>query len=322
MEKTIDTTLKQSIIEISTNTCYTKPISLERMIYTIRGMQVMIDKDLAGLYGVETKALNQAVKRNIERFPDHFMFQLTKEEYNSLWSQIVTLDDFPDSPLRSQTVTLKNGRGQHSKYLPYVFTEQGVSQLSAILKSKTAVSVSIRIMDAFVAMRKIIVANTEMYQRLSRLEYHQLQTDEKIDAILSKMEEKERHLLSEQIFDTGCTWDAWEYVSQLIRSAKKRIALIDNYVDERVLTLLTKRDDGVSATIHTRYTQQFLLDLQKHNEQYPSIQFVQLPKKEHDRFLIIDDDVYLLGASVKDMGKGLCAVMKMKSSPELILEAM
>lgn len=293
----------QDVFEV-TNCDFKPNETIERAIYTIRGVQVMLDKDLSVLYGVETRVLNQAVRRNAERFPSHFMFQLTKEEYDSL---------------RSQIVTLESGRGQHTKYLPYAFTEQGVSQLSAVLKSKTAVMVSIRIIDAFVAMRRFLSSNAEIYRRLTTLEHHQIESDHKIDTILNKMEENTPRISSEQLFATGCVWDAWDYISQLVRSAKTRIILIDNFVDERVLTLLAKRADGVTATIHSRYTQQFTLDLQKHNEQYPTVNFIQLPQKAHDRFLIIDDEAYLLGASVKDMGTSLCAVTKLETSPEKVL---
>ena len=137
-------------------------------------------------------------------------------------------------------------------------------------------------------------------------------------------------LLTEQIFATGCVWDAWAYVSDLVRSAKQRIVLIDNFVDDRVLSLLDKRGDGVEAMIHSRYSDPFLTDLQKHNAQQREIKFTQLPHRNqikftqlphrnHDRFLIIDDEVYLLGASVKDMGVGLCAITKMQTTPETVL---
>jgi hypothetical protein len=152
------------------------------------------------------------------------------------------------------------------------------------------------------------------------LEQHQLETDEKIDHILTKMNDNSPKRLPEQIFQTGCVWDAWAYVSDLVRSAKKRIELIDNFVDDRVLSLLIKRGKGVSATIHSRFTKDFLTDLEKHNTQYDEVKFVQLPHKNHDRFLIIDDSVYLLGASVKDMGNGLCAVTKLQASPVMILQ--
>ena len=141
-----------------------------------------------------------------------------------------------------------------------------------------------------------------------------------MDMILDRMDKQSPKLLPEQIFATGCVWDAWAYVSDLVRSAKKRIVLIDNFVDDRVLSLLDKRANDVEATIYSRYYEPFQTDLKKHNEQYREILFVQLPQKNHDRFLIIDDDVYLLGASVKDMGVGMCAVTKMQVSPETMLQ--
>ena len=174
-------------------------------------------------------------------------------------------------------------------------------------------------MNAFVAMRRFIVQNAGILMRLAHLERHQIETDEKIDLILEKMEERSPKMLPEQIFQTGCVWDAWTYVSDLVRSAKQRIVLIDNFVDDRVLSMLDKRAEGVSATIHSRYHEQFLTDLKKHNEQYPAIEFVQLPHKNHDRFLIIDNKVYFMGASLKDMGIGLCAITEMQTTPEAIL---
>ena len=276
---------------------------IESLILTIRGQQVLIDRDLAGIYKVETKALNQAVRRNKARFPDRYRFQLTKEEMMEL---VANCDRFK---------TMK-----YSPTEPYAFTVYGVSMLPSILTSKKAVDTSIRIIDAFVAMRRFLIQNANILTRIAHLEKHQIETDEKIDTILDKMEENSPKLLPEAIFPTGCVWDAWTYVSDLVRSAKRRIVLIDNFVDDRVLTMLTKRADGVSTTIHTRYSEQFLTDLKKHNEQYPSIEFIQLPHRHHDRFLIIDDKVHFLGASVKDMGAGLCAVTVMEIAPETILE--
>ena len=198
--------------------------------------------------------------------------------------------------------------------------------LSAVLASQTAVDTSIRIMDAFVGMRRYLSTNAHIFQRLDHLEMQQLenkkwkeQTDEKIDLILDKMDANSPKLLTEQIFATGCVWDAWAYVSDLVRSAKQRIVLIDNFVDDHVLSLLDKRSDGVEAMIHSRYSESFLTDLQKHNAQQREIKFTQLPHRNHDRFLIIDDEVYLLGASVKDMGVGLCAITKMQTTPETVL---
>lgn len=285
-------------------------------IYSVRGVEVMLDRELAQLYGVETKVLNQAVKRNIQRFPERFMFQLSQEEWDSLRSQIVTSNG--SDLLKSHIVTSIKGRGG-DRYLPYVFTEQGVTQLSTVLRSKTAIEVSIRIMDAFVAIRRFLSANAGMFQRIEKVEQHQILVDQKMEQVLKRMDELAPRVTPEQIFATGCVWDAWSYVSELIRSAKSRIVLIDNFVDDRVLVLLTKRAKAVSATIHSRYTEQFKLDLSKHNEQYEPIEFIQLPHKSHDRFLIIDEDVYLMGASVKDMGMSLCAITKMEIDPDTII---
>lgn len=297
---------KQSIIDpkamVVTNCDHLSQHVVESRIFTIRGKQVVIDRDLAEFYGVETKTLNQAVKRNLKRFPERYRFQLTKEEMQAVVTNCDHLQVLKYSPVSH-----------------YVFTEEGVSQLSSVLKSDRAVEVSLMIIDAFVAMRHFLIANAGLFQRVEWIEQRQSQTEEKIDKVLRRMDELAPAVTPEQLFATGCIWDAWDYISQLIRSAKTRIILIDNFVDERVLTLLTKRADGVSATIHSRYTQQFTLDLQKHNEQYPEVNFIQLPQKAHDRFLIIDDKAYLLGASVKDMGTSLCAVTKLETSPEKVL---
>jgi hypothetical protein len=304
-------------------------INIGSLIHVIRGQQVMLDADLAMLYGVETKRLNEQVKRNINRFPDDFMFQLTKEDVvalrsqfvtlnedqNSLRSQIATLND-RSTTLRSQIVTSSWG-GRRKK--PYAFTRNGIAMLSSVLKSKTAVGVNIRIMRAFTMIPQLVNYNAQLAQRIFDIEHHQQETDRKIDVIFEKIKDISPKPLPEQVFPTGCVWDAWTYISDLVRSARQRIILIDNFVDDRVLSMFTKRADGVSATIHTRYNEQFLTDLKKHNTQYPEIKFIQLPQRNHDRFLIIDDKVYLLGASVKDMGSGLCAVSEMSISPDVIL---
>ena len=275
---------------------------IEKLIVTVRGEQVLIDQDIARLYGVTTKRLNQQAKRNIERFPGSFRFELTKEEVIEVVANCDHLQSLKFRPT-----------------LPYAFTEQGIGQLSTVVHSKIAIKRSIMIMNAFVAMRRFMAQNAGMLMRIAHLERHQIETDEKIDKILDRMDKQSPKLLPEQIFATGCVWDAWTYVSDLVRSAKQRIVLIDNFVDDRVLSLLDKRADGVVAVIHSRYYEPFLVDLKKHNAQYREIAFVQLSQKNHDRFLIVDDDVYLLGASVKDMGAGMCAVTKMQVSPELIL---
>ena len=220
--------------------------------------------------------------------------------------------------LQSQFVTAKNI--SKIRTLPYAFTRNGVGMLSSVLGSETAVDMNIRIMRAFTASQQIMESHAILYKRVFNLEQHQQETDEKINLLMTKMDDNSPQLLPEQIFDTGCVWDAWAFVSDLVRSAKQRIVLIDNFVDDRVLSLLDKRAENVSATIHSRYYESFQVDLKKHNEQYREIIFVQLPHKSHDRFLIIDDDVYLLGASVKDMGVGVCAITKMEASPEAVLQ--
>lgn len=301
--------------------CDNISINIESLIHTIRGQKVMVDFDLAMLYGVQTKALNQAVKRNTKRFPDDFMFQLTQEEWNILRSQIVTAktpEDQAIALLRSQIATAKDI--SKIRTLPYAFTRNGIGMLSSVLGSETAVAMNIRIMRAFTASQQIMESNAILFKRVFHLEQHQQETDDKINYLIAKMDDLSPKLLPEQIFATGCVWDAWAYVSDLVRSAKHRIVLIDNYVDDRVLSLLDKRADHVEATIHSRYYESFQTDLKKHNDQYREIHFLQLPHKNHDRFLIIDDDVYLLGASVKDMGIGLCAITKMQTTPETILD--
>lgn len=284
--------------------------TIQSKIALIRDQQVLLDRDLTRFYGVEVSQMNRQVKRNIERFPEDFMFQLTKAENEALKCQF----------------GISKQRGGDRR-LPYAFTEQGVAMLSGLLRSEVAIAANIMIMRAFVTMRRFLTMNAQIYQRLDRIEGQQLmdnqwraETESKIETILDKLEEKTPSPTAEQIFATGCIWDAWQFVSELIRGAKVRIILIDNYVDDRVLTLLCKRKEGVSATIHTRYNQHFLLDLEKHNQQYSAITAVQIPHKHHDRFLVIDDVVYLLGASVKDMGTGLCAITRLVTKPEEILE--
>ena len=295
-------------------------IRIKSMIRIVRGQQVMLDFDLACLYGVETRRLNEQVKRNLERFPDDFMFQLSKEEFIYLKSHSA-MSDASDSQgntiLKSQIATSSWGG---KRKLPYAFTRNGIAMLSSVLRSETAVGVNIKIMRAFTSIPQIANHNAQMIQRIFSIEQHQIETDEKINAIIERIEDLSPTILPEQIFQTGCVWDAWTYISDLVRSAKQRIILIDNFVDDRVLSLLDKRIEGVSAAIHTRYHEQFLTDLKKHNEQNPEILFVQLSHKNHDRFLIIDNKTYLLGASVKDIGAGLCAITELTASPETILE--
>ena len=284
--------------------------NIETLIKVIRGQQVMLDKDLATLYGVEAKVLNQAVKRNIERFPDDFRFQLTKEEC-----------------LRSQIVTLNEKQGQHLKYMPYAFTEQGVAMLSSVLRSQTAIDVNIQIMRAFVSMRHFMVNNASVFSRLETIEYHQLEmqqhqqeTDKRIDEVFRRLDEGNAKP-KQGVFYNGQVYDAYTFVSDLIKSAKKRIILIDNYVDETVLTLLDKRENCVSAVIYTQQiSRHFQLDIDRHNAQYALID-VETFRLSHDRFLCIDDDVYHIGASIKDLGKKWFGFSKMEIlTPDELVE--
>ena len=274
---------------------------IESRIMSIRGRQIMIDRGLAELYGVETKVLNQAVKRNMERFPERFRFQLTKKEMTEL---VTNCDRFN---------SLK-----HSTARPYAFTEQGVAMLSTVLRSETAIRMSIHIMDAFVAMRRFMTTNAEIFQRLSTMEYHQLEmqqhqqeTDKRIDEVFRRLDEGNAKP-KQGVFYNGQIYDAYTFVSDLIKSAKKRIILIDNYVDETVLTLLDKREIGVAAIIYTQQiTRHFQLDIDRHNAQYAPIE-INTFRLSHDRFLCIDDNVYHIGASIKDLGKKWFGFSKME----------
>ena len=293
-------------------------IAIQKMIYTVRGVQVMLDSDLAKLYGVETKMLNRAVKRNIERFPNKFMFRLEKDEWEKLRFQIGTSKK-TGKDLSYQNGTLNTRRGGR-RYLPYAFTEQGVAMLSAVLRSETAVKVSIRIIEAFVAMRQFIQTNAQIFQRLDTLEIKQVKIEEEVEQILSAIEMKKIEP-RQGIFFNGQVFDAYKFVSGLIRKAKRSILLIDNYIDETVLDLFSKKRENVIVTIFTpKITNAIQLDIKKFNAQYPLL-VVKKFNKAHDRFLIIDDtDVYHFGASLKDLGKKWFAFSKMDKSALALLE--
>lgn len=283
-----------------------EPIVIERRIYVVRDTQVMIDLDLASLYGVENRSLRQTVRRNIDSFPDDFMFRLTNHEANELIARGVSQSVIPPG---------YNTGGAEM----FAFTEHGVAMLATVLKSARARTVCIDILRAFVAMRHFLISNAQVFQRLDRIELKQLETDHKIEQVFEKLEEKTISP-NQGIFFDGQIFDAYEFICGLIKSAKKRIILIDNYVDETVLIMLDKREDGVSATIYTqKISQQFQLDITKHNAQYPTIDVKEFTKS-HDRFLILDNQVYLIGASLKDLGKKWFAVSLMsETDPNLLL---
>lgn len=297
---------------------------IERRIILIRNCQVMIDRDLADLYGVETRRLNEQVKRNKERFPEHFMFQLTKEEqenYETFREGILAIDIGSD-PLISQIATSNKGGNRKPSY---AFTEQGVAMLASVLHSDTAIKMSIRIIEAFVAMRRYLMNNAKIFMEIESIKKHQIDSDlhilnneKKIDDVM-KLMEKNNTEVSQGIFSEGQIFDAYVFVIDLIRKAKSSIVLIDNYIDETIFIMLDRREEGVSATIYTaNFPNRLKLDLEKHNSQYQPIK-VEVYNKSHDRFLIIDDDVYLIGASLKDMGKKMFGFSKLHFSKEEIL---
>ncbi len=262
--------------------------NIKNKIFSMRGLQVMLDRDLAELYEVETRALKQAVKRNRERFPNDFMFELREDEIDFMVSQSVI-------PSKQHLGGAK----------PFVFTEQGVSALASVLTSKVAIEIHINIIRAFVNMRKLISNNALVFQRLESLEQKQFTNDEKFNKLFEAIEAK-------SIKPTqGIFYDAYLFVSNLIKSAKESIVLVDNYLDESVLTMLCKREQNVSATIYTKnITAQLELDIKKHNAQYPKITLKKFDAS-HDRFLILDGkELYHIGASLKDLGKKWFAFSK------------
>ena len=270
-------------------------------IHTIRGLQIILDKDLAKLYGVKPIRLREQVKRNIKRFPSDFMFQLNAREVDFLVSQ-----------------TAIPSKKHLGGYLPYAFTEQGVANLSSVLTNDKAIEVNIKIMRAFVSMRKFIAANADVFRRLDNVEIKQLEHDKKFNEIFDAIQGR---IPDKGIFFDGQVFDAYKFFSDVIKSARKSIILIDNYVDESVLTFFSKRAKNVEVTILTKeITGSLKLDLDKYNSQYPPITIKEF-KKSHDRFMIIDDtDVYHFGASLKDLGKKWFALSKFDKEAILLLD--
>lgn len=265
---------------------------LQKKIFTIRGIQVMLDSDIAELYNVETRTFNQAVKRNSNRFPENYRFQLTNDEFDNLRSQIV----------------ISSGYGGR-RYLPYVFTEQGVSMLSAVLNSEIAIEISIKIMNSFVAMRRFMSQNAGIFQRLENVEQKLLKHDDNFTKLFDALESKELKP-TQGIFYNGEIFDAYVFINKLIKSARHSIILIDNYVDETTLLLFSKTPK-IKIAIYTKNISKNLeLDVTKYNAQYNNLK-VEKFDLSHDRFLIIDDEIYHIGASLKDLGKKWFAFNRM-----------
>ena len=273
-----------------------KTEEIENLIFTFRDEPVMVDRDLAQLYQVETKVLNQSVKRNLNRFPEMFRFQLNDKERDEL---VTNCDRFENI--------------KHSSVNPYAFTEQGVAMLSAVLRSDIAVEVSIQIIQAFVSMKRFISTNANIFQRLDTVEKRQFIADKKIDQVFKALEDKSI-TPKEGVFFDGQVFDAYLFISDIIKKAESSIILIDNFIDETVLTMLSKRSEKVSAIIYTKQiSKQLRLDLTKHNQQYSKVK-VKIMPNSHDRFLIIDNkELYHIGASLKDLGKKWFAFSRMDS---------
>jgi hypothetical protein len=271
-------------------------ISIKDKIFVIRNTQVMIDKDLAELFGTTTKAFNQAVNRNIDRFPSDFRFQLNETEKNEL---VTNCDRFK---------TLK-----HSTSNPYAFTEQGVSMLSAILRSDIAVETSIKIIREFVTMRKFISQNNYLFQRMDILEEKQKNTDQKVDEILNAIESKNT-TIKQGVFFEGQFFDAYIFISDILKNAKKSITLVDNYIDEKTLLhLASKTNKDIKISIITKsISKELKLDIEKYNKQNNNLSIYEY-KNSHDRFLILDNKIiYHLGASIKDLGNKWFAFSKLE----------
>jgi len=261
-------------------------INIENLIYEIRGKQVMLDSDLAKLYGVETKRINEAVKNNIKKFPERFSWKLTNLE-----SEKLLVENFDQ-----KNIELRGGKYKN----PRAFTEQGIAMLATILKSERAIEVSIRIMDTFVAMRKFINENKDIFKRMTIMEYKMLEYDDNFEKIFDALET--RKLENEKIFFDGQIYDAYSLIVDLIKDANKRIIIIDNYIDKSVLDMLVYKKENVDVLLVTSSHYLTNLDIDKFNKQYPNLT-IKYSNIFHDRFIIIDNILYHVGASFKDLGK-------------------
>jgi hypothetical protein len=278
---------------------------IESRIYTIRGVQVIIDSDLAILYGTETKFINRAISRNQNRFPTDFAFRLSPEEWADLRFQNGTLNE-------------NQARGKHRKYHPIAFTEQGIAMLSAVLSTPIAIRISVQIIRSFIELRKRNQSLNMVFEKFNELDKWKVETELKLDALFKALSKND--FPSSGIFFNDQIFDAYLFSSELISKAKKSIILIDNYVDETTLIQLSKRNKKVHCTIYTdKINDQLKLDLEKHNSQYPAIE-IRILKNSHDRFLVLDEkELYHLGASLKDLGKRWFAFSKLDGLVQEVL---
>ena len=286
---------------------------IKNLIYTIRGKQVMLDSDVAMLYHYQTKRINEAVKRNKERFPENFCFQLTTEESKNIKMPNVVLNLKNENNWSQFATSSKSENIKHrgKKYLPYVFTEQGIAMLSGLLKNDIAVQVSINIMNAFVEMRKFLIQNGQIFERLTNIEYKLLEHDKKFNEVFNQLQVEEN--IKQKIFFEGQIYDAYSLIIDIIKKANKKILIIDNYIDDSVFKMLTKKNNNVEVVILTSDKSNIQqIDIQKFNKEYPILK-VAKTNKFHDRFIIIDnEEMYHLGASIKDLGKKCFGINKIE----------
>lgn len=301
------------------NSAQLQPLeNIENLIHVIRGKQVMLDRDLARLYGVETRVLNQAVQRNIERFPEDFMFKLSLMEMREVLENKDVVD------LTSQIV-ISNKRGGQ-RYMPYAFTENGVAMLSSVLRSQQAININIRIMRAFNAMRHFIVSNIQVFQRVENIEKNilalnasKVDTDKKFEEVFRRLDEGAT-APKEAIFFEGEFFEARVLLEKLIKTATKRVIIIDGYIDAATFEMLDVRAKGVTADIYSDGEHKTLRDMHNADKGKQPVNTHKWSKSSHDRWVIIDDTLYHCGHSVKDLGKKLSAIMKMDWNPDVVLK--
>ncbi|MBR0491747.1 MAG: ORF6N domain-containing protein [Clostridia bacterium] len=296
MENELQKAENNSIIEYTENN-----VEIKNLIYTIRGKQVMLDSDLAMLFNTETRSINQAVKRNIERFPDEFGFQLSDKEFENLRSQFVILN-----------LKLNNGKVIR-KYNPYVFTEEGIIMLSSLLRSEIAIKVSLRIVETFVEMRKFLNNNGYIFQEISNIKGKLMEHDKKFDEIFNELQHEEN--IKQKIFFEGQIYDAYSLIIDIFKKAKNKITIIDNYIDDSILKMLSKKNKDVEVVILTSTKSNIQnIDIQKFNKEYPTLK-VAKTNKFHDRFIVIDNkELYHCGASIKDLGNKCFGINKIEDS--------
>ena len=273
---------------------------IKNLIYTVRGKQVMLDSDVAMLYHYETKNINKAMKRNINRFPEDFCFQLTEKEVENLRFQIGT-----------SSLNKENYGGR--RYLPYVYTEQGISMLAGVLKNEIAIQVSISIIRAFIEMRRFISLNGQIFQEISDIKGQLLEHDKKFDEVFDELQRKQETEFKQSIFFDGQIYDAYSLIIDIIRQARQKILIIDNYIDDSILKMLSKKNKDIEVVILTTQNSNIRkLDIQKFNKQYPVLKLA-YTNKFHDRFIVIDNkELYHIGASLKDLGKKCFAISKIE----------